>query len=139
MTTSNLFPRLTPENHRTTSPETTDYNCIAWAVHDTEQWWQPGVHWPTPAVAGEYGIEVLHAALRALGFQPCSDGSLETGYEKVAVYGDAVYYTHASRQLRNGKWTSKLGAAEDIEHDAPDDVAGGVYGQVRQFMRRAVP
>ena len=126
MTTSNSFPRLTPENHRTTSPETTDYNCIAWAVQDMEHWWQPGVHWPTSAAAGEYSIEVLQDAFGTIGFQPCTDGNPETGYEKVAIYGDEVYYTHAARQLRTGKWTSKLGAAEDIEHDAPEDVAGGV-------------
>jgi hypothetical protein len=28
--------------------------------------------------------------------------------------------------------------SEDIEHDRPDDVAGGVYGEVVQFMRRRV-
>ena len=30
-------------------------------------------------------------------------------------------------------------AAEDIEHDCPDDVAGGLYGEVVQYMRRARP
>ena len=36
------FPRLTPENHRVTSPAAIDYNCIAWAAGDAESWWQPG-------------------------------------------------------------------------------------------------
>ena len=47
--------------------------------------------------------------------------------------------THAARQLPNGKWTSKLGKAEDVEHESPEDVAGGVYGEVVQFMRRPRP
>ena len=34
------FPRLTPENHRTTSPAAIDYNCVAWAAGDTKNWWQ---------------------------------------------------------------------------------------------------
>jgi hypothetical protein len=36
------FPRLTPGNHRVTSPATPAYNCVAWAAEDTEHWWQPG-------------------------------------------------------------------------------------------------
>jgi hypothetical protein len=64
------------------------------------------------------------------------DVSLDVGFEKVALFGYSLYYTHAARQLPNGKWTSKLGKAEDIEHDIPDDVAGGVYGGVVQIMKR---
>jgi hypothetical protein len=64
------------------------------------------------------------------------DASLEPGFEKVALFGSSLYYTHAARQLPNGKWTSKLGKAEDIEHDSPDIVAGGVYGELVQVMRR---
>ncbi len=58
---------------------------------------------------------------------------------EVALYGFGFFYTHAVRQLANGKWTSKLGKAEDIEHDSPDDIAGGLYGEVVQFMRRVRP
>ncbi len=35
-----------------------------------------------------------------------------------------------------GKWSSKLGEAEDIEHDSLDDVAGGVYGEVVEVLKR---
>ncbi|MCG8587287.1 MAG: hypothetical protein MI757_21490 [Pirellulales bacterium] len=47
-------------------------------------------------------------------------------------------YTHAARQLPDGRWTSKLGKAEDIEHDSANDVAGGLYGEVVEFMKRPV-
>jgi len=57
--------------------------------------------------------------------------------EKVALYGSFLFYTHAARQLPDGRWTSKLGRLEDIEHDTPDDVAGGLYREVAQFMKRA--
>lgn len=46
------------------------------------------------------------------------------------------FYKHAARQLSSGAWTSKLGKDVDIEHDTPDDVAGGLYGEVVQLMRR---
>jgi hypothetical protein len=130
------FPRLTPDNHRVTSVATPDYNCIAWAVGDTENWWEPGVFWPIPADG--YGVDVLERAYQLLGFEPCEVESLEAGFEKVALYADGQYFTHAARQLRTGKWTSKLGRREDIEHDTPHDVSGGVYGKVVVFMKRKI-
>jgi hypothetical protein len=130
------FPRLTSENHRVTSPSTPDYNCIAWSAEDTRHWRQPGLYWPVPAPENDYGISVLQKAFAALGYQACDDGRAEAGYDKVALYGSSWFYTHAARQLPTGKWTSKLGKAEDIEHDSPEDVAGGIYGEVLLLMRR---
>jgi hypothetical protein len=139
MISEKAFPRLTPANWRVTSPATTDYNCVAWSMGDVERWWQPGVYWPIPAPEGDYGIGVLEQAFLSLGYRDSADGSLEEGFVKVALYGSSLLYAHAARQLPNGKWTSKLGRAEDIEHDTPDDVAGGLYGEVVQFMRRPLP
>jgi hypothetical protein len=84
------------------------------------------------------GIAALEVAFESLGYKECPNSSLEVGFEKVALYGSSLFYTHAARQLASGKWTSKLGRSEDIEHDTPDDVAGGLYGEVVQFMRRAI-
>ena len=134
---SSTFPRLTTDNHRITSPATTEYNCIAWSAGDIDRWWQPGVYWPVPCES--YGLEALELAFRSLGYQPCSDSNHEPGFEKVAFYTAGPFYTHAARQLPSGKWTSKLGKLEDIEHDTPDDVAEGDYGKVASFMRRPLP
>jgi hypothetical protein len=137
MTPGTDFPRLTSVNHRITSPPSPDYNCIAWAAGESGRWWEPVVYWPATTPPGDYGIAALTLAFEALGYLPCGDGGAEPGFEKVALYGDGMFYTHAARQLLDGKWTSKLGAGEDIEHDAPEDVAGGLYGEVALFMRRA--
>src|SRR5438270_14051689 len=91
------FPRLTAQNHRITSPASSDYNCIAWAAHDTEHWWQRGVYWPLSALPDEYGLGSLEQALMALEFVQCPDGSHEPGFEKVALYGLGMLYTHAAR------------------------------------------
>lgn len=137
MISSGAFPRLTENNHRLTSPESIAYNCIAWAAGDVEHWWQPGMYWPGSIAENEYGIGAPEQLFKALGYEACSmDISLEEGFEKVALFGQALLYTHAARQLANGKWTSKLGKAEDIEHDSPQDVAGGIYGEVVQVMKR---
>jgi hypothetical protein len=130
------FPGLTADNHRVTSPATSDYNCIAWSAHDTGRWWQPGVHWPVEVPPDDYGLGVLERAFLELRYEPCDDGSLEPGFEKVALYGSVFMYTHAARQLSSGKWTSKLGQGEDIEHDTPEDVAGWLYGEVAGYMKR---
>src|SRR5262245_6006423 len=131
-----LFPRLSSANHRVTSPESTEYNCIAWAVGDTKNWWQPNVFWPIPAPATAGDIQTLVQAYQSLGFEICGHGSLEPAFEKVALYGDPSWYLHAARQLPSGKWTSKMGHDVDIEHDSPDDVSDGVYGKLMHFMRR---
>lgn len=134
---SKEFPRLTAANHRVTSPATPDYNCVAWAAGDTAHWWQPGVYWPAETARGDFGIAALKHLFTALGFADCaSSDQLEPGFEKVALYGSDAFYTHAARQLPSGVWTSKLGRDVDIEHLAPEDVAGGVYGQVIGFMKR---
>jgi hypothetical protein len=134
------FPRLTPHNHRVTSPATEIYNCVAWAAEDVEHWWQPGEYWlPANWPKDDFGLKALEQAFRALGYESCDIyTSLESGFAKVALYGSGFIYTHAARQLPKGKWTSKLGRGEDIEHDSPDDVAGGVYGVVMSIMKRRV-
>ena len=45
---------------------------------------------------------------------------------------------HAARQLPNGRWTSKLGELEDIEH-VLHDLEGAAYGSVVLVMKRPVP
>jgi hypothetical protein len=75
-------------------------------------------------------------AFESVGFAICPDGSQEVGIEKIAIYADGPEYTHAALQLETGKWTSKIGDLEDIEHDAPENLTGPAYGQVTAFMKR---
>ncbi len=92
--------------------------------------------WPNSH--GDYSVASLIKAFESVGFVVCKlDGSLEDGIEKIAIYADDNEYMHAARQLESGKWTSKIGKAEDIEHDAPENLAGGRYGQVVKYMKRA--
>ena len=67
------------------------------------------------------------------------NSTLEQGIEKIAIYADGKVYEHAARQLANGKWTSKMGKGEVIEHDTPEDLVGPAYGQVVKFMQRKRP
>jgi len=136
MNLRDLFPRLTDENCEITSPRTIKYNCIAWTAGAMDRWWQPGVHWPVNSSRNDHGIGNLVEAFRALGYEECENGTLEDGFEKVAFYGSGMMYTHAARQISDGRWTSKLGQLEDIVHATVDALSGGDYGEVLQYMRR---
>src|SRR5258708_7445589 len=111
------FPKLSETVYIITSPATDRYNCIAWVAGDTDSWWWPDPfeqeYWPDEAPREET-LEAFVVAFTGLGYALCLSGELEAGFEKLAFYADGHGVpTHAARQLRNGQWTSKLGAWED--------------------------
>lgn len=132
------YQHLTNDNHTVTSAETDEYNCIAWAYGVVTQWFWPNVEggtWP-PGIPNEATLEAFVALFASIDYESCDDGSLESNYEKVAIYANAGAPTHAARQLESGLWTSKIGTLEDIEHQKPENVEDRPYGHVVQFMRR---
>ena len=133
-----LFPSL--RAIRETSPKDTRYNCFAWAACDVKKVWlpNPDFYWP-PGIAYDPTVTGYIAAFSTLGYECCENGDLEDGFEKVVIYrwGDGVV-SHMARQLHSGKWTSKIGGLEDIEHHSPEELEGGYYGTVVQYMKRAV-
>jgi len=134
------FPALAGSQYEVTSPAQVDYNCVAWAAGNDSRWWWPDefnqYYWP-PEVPRRTTLEAFVRAFQVLGFEVCNDGSLEIGWEKVAIYTrDDGAPTHAARQLPDGTWTSKLGRLEDIKHVSLDHLSGEAYGQPRAFLRR---
>ena len=124
-----------------TSPQDDSYNCIAWAGDDTDRWWWPasfptyGTHWPIAST--DVTVDGFVEAFRSVGYETCEDGSLEKGFEKVSLYVDAEGQpTHMVRQLSSGKWTSKMGGLEDIEHPTIEELCGGSYGAVKRYLKR---
>jgi hypothetical protein len=128
-----LFPGLHASGYAVTSPEDVRYNCVAWVVGDVDQWWWPAEdsYWPD-----EVAREETIAAFAGIGFAPCDDSRLEPGYEKIAIYAapDGTP-THVARQLNSGRWSSKLGQLQDIQHRL-EDLAGPLYGRVAQLLKR---
>lgn len=137
-----VFPGLAKGDYRITSPANADYNCMAWAVADTGKWWWPGSderreYWP-PGLLREATVSAFQAAFALLGYVPCAEQEAEPGFEKVALFADySGKPTHAARQLSTGRWTSKLGRMEDIEHEL-HDLEGAVYGTVVLILKRPV-
>jgi hypothetical protein len=133
-----LFPDLGWTGYHITSAPDPVYNCIAWAVGQTKQWWWPDTDgfdfWP-PGIPRDRTLPVFVQALATVGFSPCSDDSLEQGWEKVGIYATDEGPSHAARQLPNGAWTSKLGPDDDIEHTLMG-LCGPAYGAVVKVLRR---
>jgi hypothetical protein len=75
------------------------------------------------------------------GFEECTSPDPEPGFEKVAVFenedGEAC---HVAKLLRSGRWSSKLGKWEDIEHSLPGlEGPYPAYGRAVTFMRKPLP
>ncbi len=134
------FPGLRTTPFQVTSPIDPAYNCIAWAAGSTSDWWWPlddarQVYWP-PGGAREISIPAFVAACVTLRYTICPDEFLEVGFERIALFADSQGTpTHAARQLPTGRWTSKLGQSEDIEHELRA-LEGQVYGAAVVFLKR---
>jgi hypothetical protein len=101
-------------------------------------WWPIYYYWP-PGAIREETVEACRQAFSIHGFEVCDDAAVEAGFEKVAVYAQGTELTHAARQLPNGRWTSKVGELEDIQHETLEALEGKDYGKVGLIMRRPAP
>lgn len=138
-TLERYFPQLAAAGYAITSNIDPEYNCAAFAADETEEWWDPynpdGV-WPND-IDRDIEIRCFLELFERQGFTVCADSSLEAGYEKVVFYTDGGEFRHVARQLPDGRWKSKLGELEDIEHDTLDALICQNYGNPTHFMRRA--
>jgi len=134
------FRGLRGKIYQVTSPAAEPYDCIARAAEVTTIWWWPfgdprKTYWPE-GVPREESLEAFRAAFANVGYSACDHAQVEPGYQKVALFADVQGAPlHAARQLSTGRWTSKLGALEDIEHEL-HDLEGMEYGTVVLIMKR---
>jgi hypothetical protein len=135
------FPNLATTEYCVTSPHTAKYNCFAWAAGQDDRWWdtlesESFYYWMS-GVPNELTISAFIQAYETLGYLPCKNSELEAGFEKIALYVLDGDVSHAARQLPTGRWTSKLGRWEDIEHEL-GGLVGELYGSVQQLLRRSI-
>lgn len=112
---------------------------MAWAVDEDSFRIDPfSGQWGSSGVSRVPTIAALMEVYAEYGYEPCEDGEIEKGYEKLAIYAEPMTarITHAAKQLPDGSWTSKLGDWQDIMHKTPEALQGADYGTVQQFMRR---
>lgn len=142
------YPNLVVSGYRKTSEKDPRYNCVAWCADwKTKSWWEPfssgkaGRHWPKGVPEGFY-VENYMQAFGTIGYQVCNSPDLEKGYEKIALYIDddgMGLFSHVSKQLPDGRWTSKLGGGNDIIHNSLEAFHGNKrHGNPVRFMKRAI-
>lgn len=136
------FPLLAGSGYLRTSDYDPSYNCVSHALGFCDRWTQPPVmpspfiFWP-PGVMVSFALDAYVELFQHYGYTICSDGKPVELVEKIALYGDLYgQFTHVAKQLENGRWTSKLGAMEDIEHPDTIHVESDGYGEARIFMER---
>ena len=95
----------------------------------------PGYYWPS-GVPQDGTVESYMKLFSLCEFTECADGSLEHGVEKIAIYAIDYSFKHVAKQLPDGKWSSKLGGLEDIEHASLDALNGDWYGKTVKYMKR---
>lgn len=139
-----ILPGLNLTRWAIRSPEDYHYNCIAFAIGDTHNWWEPSgwpIHYWPPGIPAEYSVDSYVRAYEIHGYARCDTGELEADYEKIALFVDADGIpSHACYQTESGIWKSKCGEFEDIEHDLVEALEGNDnYGRIETFMRRSRP
>ena len=132
------FPNSQAEPLEITSPATGDYNCIAWALEQTDcnYWAHPDgfFNW-LPGIPCEETPKAFILLFQSAGYEICETGNPEPGFQKVALFTKDGLPTHVARQLPDGAWTSKVGILEDVRHSL-QAISGGMYGEVTVFLKR---
>ncbi|MBE6245580.1 MAG: hypothetical protein E7108_08700 [Bacteroidales bacterium] len=146
-----IFPNLNDDSDfKVTSKRTEKYNCIAWAYFFDDRWMWPatetskvldGIYyfWPTEGISSN-DVSSFIDAFKQKGYELCDSFSHEEGFQKIALYTKpgTTECTHAAREHRDGTWTSKIGALEDIQHGTPFSLSGDLYGIPTHFMKREI-
>lgn len=150
-----IFPKLRGSQFRITSPPDKNYNCIAWVLGKTREFWTPygtiipasfpPYFWP-PNIPQDESIGSVIRLFEEQGYEASNGSEHEAGFEKLALFQQDGYFTHVAKQRPNGKWSSKLGDLEDIEHDELRPLErqsrryyGGrpvFYGRATHFLKR---
>jgi hypothetical protein len=135
-------PRLEASGHRITSDAADTYNCVAWLTRDLNRWWEPGFYWP-PNIprpqAEDDDLGCYVALFEDLGYELCVNADLEPGFLKIAIYANGNAFHHVAKQLRSGRWSSKIGMSFDVRHDDLEALNDAVYFQsatATLFMKR---
>ena len=133
-----FFPRLAASGYEITADASGEFNCITWVLGMSGRNWDfndPDGYWPLSVPRNDLITTVMQLFIGE-GFTSCESIEPEPGYEKIALYAFVGRFTHAARQLEDGRWTSKLGKREVITHPSPATLSGGFFGFVHCIMRR---
>ncbi|HLK63307.1 MAG TPA: hypothetical protein VKU19_07700 [Bryobacteraceae bacterium] len=133
------FPALGQGDYQINSAQDFNYNCLAFALGDSSQWWEPprgfGGYWPD-GFSQDLSITTVISILGLHGFKFELPSSQVPVGEAIAIYAIGDEWTHFAK-FSNGQWASKLGDGHDIVHHALDSLEGSLYGKVVKILTRS--
>jgi hypothetical protein len=118
-----LFPMLKGLAYRL-SPKTRRFNCLAYALGDTKNWWEPSLeskkdstgsnqrYWPSGFPVDD-SVETVELILRDRGYTVEIELSAIPEKEAIAIFATDGVWTHFAK-YKDGVWSSKLGKGNDI-------------------------
>lgn len=130
-----LFPLLI-DYELLDNSESNIYNCISFTIgkKDIISWPINELgYWPTKKELSKDSFDVFYDFH---GFIKCSlDFSYDPDFIKVALFMSNGVPTHASLQVDNDWWESKIGSLGIIRHDL-FQIEDNVYGEVVQIYKK---
>ncbi len=131
------FPNSYIEPFSITSPETPQYNCVAWALDDSEHWWEADEDYQwLNNIDFDNTLSTMQAFFKHFDYEPIDKPNMRNGIEKIALFSnDGINCSHVAKQLLSKKWTSKLGVSHDVIHTLMA-MENGIYGDVVMILQK---
>ncbi len=81
-------------------------------------------------------MDAFILAFETLNYRRAENSHLQKQVQKIAILAIDGIPEHVARQLRDGRWASKLGELVDIQHNTLEEIEGDEYGFVTIVMER---
>jgi len=131
------FPKLVGKKYGL-SPEDFGCNCLAFALGDQSNWWEPpkgaGQYWP-PGFPNDTTVETVEAIIRIHGFTVELLPTETPEGDAIAVYATGNQWKHFAK-FSHGEWSSKLGEGNDVSGISLEDLEMPMYGKVVKILCR---
>ena len=131
------FPRLVGKEYDL-SDEDFNYNCLAFALGDHANWWEPphgqGQYWP-PGFSEDITVKTVEKIIRLHGFTVEVAKGTSPQTEAIAIYAIGNEWQHFAK-FSGGEWKSKLGRGHDVSGVDLNDLCIGEYGEVAMILSR---
>lgn len=126
------FPNSSIEPFEITSPETEEYNCIAWVLDNRSIWIEPddSTTW-LQNIPNDYLLPSVVKYFEKQGFEICQKIDYSKDKTLLALFSkDGIEFSHVAKQLNENYWTRKLGFSFDVKHTI-FAMEGGCMGVLR--------
>ena len=131
------FPALVGKDYDI-SDEDFNYNCLAFVLGDSNNWWEPpngkGQYWPS-GFPEDTTVKTVESIIRLHGFTVVTSKDDLPETDAIAIFAIGDEWTHFAK-FTGGAWQSKLGEGHDVARVNLDDLTIQMYGDVIKVLTR---